>query len=79
MSASGDIPNGTEVQKEFDEFSTLSADLEQLDGALSRLEENSNAFNANAMSVLLEIKQIREENSNQEQQEASAAEKADSK
>ena len=78
MSASGDIPNGTEVQ-EFDEFSTLSADLEQLDGALSRLEENSNAFNANAMSVLLEIKQIREENSNQEQQEASAAEKADSK
>ncbi|KAI6660960.1 Whirlin-like [Oopsacas minuta] len=62
MSESGKLPpNGSHPDEKSDEFSQLNAELEQLDNALSKLEDNSNAFNANAMSLLLEIKQLREE------------------
>ena len=77
MSASEDIPNGSQDQEEIDEFKVISAELEQIDGALSKLEENSNTFNQNALSLLLEIKQIREENSPQEQPGVASAETAD--
>ena len=77
MSVSENIPNGSQDQEENVEFSTLSAELEQLDGALSKLEENSNTFNANALSLLLEMKQIREDSSIQDQQEVTPAGTAD--
>ena len=77
MSASEDIPNGSQDQEEIDEFKVISAELEQIDGALSKLEENSNTFNQNALSLLLEIKKIREENSPQEQPGVASAKTAD--
>ena len=68
MSGSGLTPNGSRSTEELDEFARLSAELEKLGGALSKLEENSDAFNSNAKSLLVEIKQIREENRQDSQQ-----------
>ena len=72
-----DIPNGSSGSIETDEYSQLSAELEKLDGALAKLEENSNSFTENATSLLLELRQLKEE-SKVEQAQASPPEDASS-
>ena len=73
MSASDHIPNGSSVSTETDEFSRLDAELEELDGALAKLEKNSSSFTENATSLLLELRQLKEE-SKVEQAQASPPE-----